>query len=73
MVDASYEIGTEVIKYRIYVFWNEVSKAAKKVLPANIDVYIYDVMAGCVLNKDDEIKLKEYVKSKGMIFHFQEK
>ena len=44
------------------------SKDAKKVIPGNSDVSIYEIMERCALNEEDEIKLKEYVESKGMIF-----
>ncbi|CEN91388.1 N-acetylneuraminate synthase [[Clostridium] sordellii] len=68
MVDAAYEAGAEVIKHQTHVVEDEMSKAAKKVIPGNTDVSIYDVMKRCALNEEDETKLKEYVESKGMIF-----
>lgn len=68
MVDAAYEAGAEMIKHQTHVVEDEMSKAAQKVIPGNTDVSIYDVMARCALNEEDEIKLKDYVESKGMIF-----
>ena len=68
MVDAAYEAGAEMIKHQTHVVEDEMSKAAQKVIPGNTDVSIYDVMARCALNEEDETKLKEYVESKGMIF-----
>lgn len=68
MVDAAYEVGAEVIKHQTHVVEDEMSKAAKKVIPGNTDVSIYDVMERCALDEEDETKLKEYVESKGMIF-----
>jgi N-acetylneuraminate synthase len=44
------------------------SAAAKKVIPGNADVSIYEIMDRCSLNEQDEITLKNYVESKGMIF-----
>jgi N-acetylneuraminate synthase len=38
------------------------------VIPGNADVSIYEIMDRCSLNEQDEIALKEYVESKGMIF-----
>ena len=61
MVDAAYEAGAEVVKHQTHVVEDEMSKAAKKVIPGNTDVSIYDVMARCALNEEDETKLKEYV------------
>lgn len=68
MVDAAYEAGAEVIKHQTHVVEDEMSKEAKKVVPGNSDISIYEIMARCALDEDDEIKLKEYVESKGMIF-----
>ncbi|MDD3505878.1 MAG: N-acetylneuraminate synthase family protein, partial [Sulfurimonas sp.] len=47
---------------------DEMSQEAKKVIPGNADVSIYEIMERCALNEEDEIKLKEYVESKGMLF-----
>lgn len=68
MVDEAYKAGAEIIKHQTHVVEDEMSKEAKKVIPGNTDVSIYDVMARCALSEEDEIKLKEYVESKGMIF-----
>lgn len=68
MVDAAYEAGAEIVKHQTHVIEDEMSLAAKAVIPGNTDVSIYDVMKRCSLSEEDEIKLKEYVESKGMIF-----
>lgn len=68
MVDAAYEAGAEVIKHQTHVVEDEMSDEAKSVIPGNADVSIYEIMARCALNEEDEIKLKEYVENKGMIF-----
>lgn len=68
MVDAAHSAGAEVIKHQTHVVEDEMSKEAKKVIPGNTDVSIYDVMARCALNEEDEITLKQYVESKGMIY-----
>jgi N-acetylneuraminate synthase len=68
MVDAAWRAGAGVIKHQTHVVADEMSKAAKKVIPGNASVSIYDIMERCALNEEDEIKLKEYVESKGMIF-----
>ena len=41
MVDAAYEAGAEVIKHQTHVVEDEMSKAAKEVIPGNTDVSIY--------------------------------
>jgi len=68
MVDAAWKAGAEVIKHQTHVVEDEMSKEAKKVIPGNADVSIYEIMERCALSEEDEIKLKEYVESKGMIF-----
>ncbi len=68
MVDAAYKAGAEIIKHQTHIVEDEMSKAAKKVIPGNADVSIYEIMQRCALSEEDEIKLKEYVESKGMIF-----
>ena len=68
MVDAAHAAGAEIIKHQTHVVEDEMSKAAKKVIPGNADVSIYEIMERCALNEEDELKLKEYVERKGMIF-----
>ena len=68
MVDAAYEAGAEVIKHQTHVVDDEMSKEAKNVIPGNADISIYEIMKRCALNEEDEIKLKQYVEDKGMIY-----
>ena len=68
MVDAAYSSGAEIIKHQTHVVEDEMSGEAKKVIPGNADVSIYEIMERCALNEEDETKLKKYVESKGMIF-----
>lgn len=68
MVDAAWKAGAEAIKHQTHVVEDEMSKKAKKVIPGNSSISIYDIMEKCALNEEDETKLKAYVESKGMIF-----
>ena len=68
MVDAAYRAGIEVVKHQTHIVEDEMSGAAKKVIPGNADVSIYEIMERCSLNEADEWELKNYVESKGMIF-----
>jgi sialic acid synthase SpsE len=68
MVEAAYQAGAEVIKHQTHVVEDEMSKEAREIIPGNSDISIYDIMKKCALNEEDEIKLKDYVESKGMIF-----
>ena len=68
MVDAAHSSGAEIIKHQTHVVEDEMSGEAKKIIPGNADISIYEIMERCALNEEDETKLKEYVESKGMIF-----
>ena len=68
MVDAAHRTGVEVVKHQTHIVEDEMSGAAKKVIPGNADVSIYEIMERCSLNEADELELKNYVESKGMIF-----
>lgn len=68
MVDAAHRAGVEAVKHQTHIVADEMSGAAKKVIPGNADVSIYEIMERCSLNEADELELKNYVESKGMIF-----
>lgn len=68
MVDAAARSGVEIIKHQTHIVEDEMSSEAKEVIPGNADVSIYDIMERCALSEADELKLANYVKSKGMIF-----
>ena len=68
MVDAAYRAGAEIIKHQTHIIDDEMSKEAKKVIPGNSDMSIYDIMKKAALSFQDEKELKEYVESKNMIF-----
>ncbi len=68
MVDAAKRAGVEVVKHQTHIVEDEMSAAAKKVIPGNADVSIYEIMERCSLNEADELELKNYVESNGMIF-----
>jgi N-acetylneuraminate synthase len=68
MVDAAAAAGAEMVKHQTHIVADEMSGAAKKVIPGNADVSIYEIMDRCSLNETDELALKNYVEAKGMIF-----
>lgn len=68
MVDSAARAGVEMVKHQTHIVEDEMSGAAKSVIPGNADVSIYEIMDRCSLNEADELALKEYVESKGMIF-----
>ncbi|MBN2683929.1 MAG: N-acetylneuraminate synthase family protein [Pontiellaceae bacterium] len=68
MVDAAARAEVKVLKHQTHVVDDEMMPAAKKVIPGNADVSIYEIMKRCALSESDETRLKAYVESKGMIF-----
>lgn len=68
LVDAAHGAGAEIIKHQTHVVDDEMSPAAKKVIPGNASESIYEIMERCALNEEDEVALKNYVEDKGMIF-----
>ncbi len=68
MVDAAARAGVEMVKHQTHIVEDEMSAAAKKVIPGNADVSIYEIMERCALSEAEEWELKHYVETKGMIF-----
>lgn len=68
MVAAARRAGVEVVKHQTHVVDDEMSGAAKQVVPGNADVSIYQIMERCALSEDDERRLKDHVEASGMIF-----
>lgn len=68
MVDSAYRAGARIVKHQTHVVEDEMCGAAKKVIPGNADVSIYDIMSRCALNEEEEKELMDYVEAKGMIF-----
>ena len=68
MVDAAHRAGAEMVKHQTHVVDDEMSAEAKKVIPGNADISIYEIMKNAALSETDERELMQYVESKGMIF-----
>jgi len=60
--------GCEMVKHQTHFVADEMTDEAKAIFPPNADVSIWEVMERCALSKDDEIALKGYVESLGMIY-----
>ncbi len=68
MVDAAYNAGAEVIKHQTHIASEEMSKAAKDVIPSHTKESIYEIIDSCSLSEKEEAELQKYIISKGMIF-----
>ncbi|MDB4762667.1 N-acetylneuraminate synthase family protein [Akkermansiaceae bacterium] len=69
MVDSCAKAGVEVVKHQTHIPEFEMSKLmASKTIPGNSTKNIYEIIEECSLDEKDELELKNYVESKGMIF-----
>ena len=68
MADAAINSGAEVIKHQTHVIDDEMTHDAKKVMPGNASVSIYEIMKRCALSEEDEWKLFQHIKSRKSIF-----
>ena len=68
MVDAAHAAGAKIIKHQTHVVEDEMCHEAKKVIPGNSDISIYEIMEKAALSREEELELKQYTESLGMIF-----
>jgi sialic acid synthase SpsE len=68
MVDDAAAAGCECAKFQCHVIEDEMIPAAGDVIPGNAKESIWNIMARCALDADEEIALKRYVEQKGMIY-----
>ena len=68
MVDAAHRAGARLVKHQTHIVEDEMSSAAKNIIPGNADVSIYEIMDHCALNREEELELKRYTESLGMFF-----
>lgn len=68
MVASAHRAGARLIKHQTHIVEDEMSAAAKKVIPGNADISIYDIMSSCALSEEEEKDLMQYTESLGMTF-----
>ena len=68
MALSAHRAGARLIKHQTHVVEDEMSAAAKSVIPGNADISIYDVMAQSALSEEEELELKRYTEELGMVF-----
>lgn len=68
MVESARRAGAEVIKHQTHIVEDEMAAVARKIVPENADVSIYELMERCCLNLDEEVELKAYTEELGMIY-----
>ena len=68
LVDKAFKAGAEIIKHQTHIAKDEMSLEAKKIIPSHTKENIFDIIEKCSLSEEDEFKLMEHTKKKGMIF-----
>lgn len=68
MVSLAAASGAECIKHQTHFIDDEMTDEAKLILPPNAEESIWDVMAKSALTMEDEIELKRYAESLGLIY-----
>lgn len=68
LADLAINEGAEVIKHQTHIAKDEMSDAAKKVIPSHTKDSIYNIIENSQLSEKDEFKLMQHVKSRGSIF-----
>lgn len=68
MVLAAHRAGAKLIKHQTHIVDDEMSHLAKKVIPGNADISIYEIMKKAALSEEDEYELMKYTESLGMEF-----
>lgn len=68
MVRLAAGAGCEMIKHQTHIVEDEMTDEAKQIFPPNADVSIWEVMQRCALSMDEEVELKRYTESLGMIW-----
>jgi sialic acid synthase SpsE len=66
MVDDAHKAGCECVKFQCHVIEDEM--IPNDVVPGNATESIWNIMDRCKLSEEEDIYLKKYVESKGMIY-----
>lgn len=68
MVRSARRAGARLIKHQTHIVEDEMAGEAKKVIPGNADISIYEIMSRCALNEEEEREMKRYTEELGMVF-----
>jgi len=68
MVTLAAKAGAECVKHQTHFVQDEMTESAKNIIPPNSNLSILDIMDQCSLTRDEEIKLKNFSESLGLIY-----
>src|SRR5271157_4026242 len=66
MIDDAFSVGCECVKFQTHVIEDEM--IPNNVIPGNAKESIWEIMKRCALSEEEDIALKRYVESRGMIY-----
>ena len=61
VLNVAMNAGAEIIKHQTHIASDEMSSAAKNVIPAHTKESIYEIIDSCSLSESEEIELQNYV------------
>lgn len=68
MIDDAVFVGCECVKFQSHVIEDEMTFHARKVIPGNAENSIWEIMARCSFNEEQERELMDYAENKGLIY-----
>ena len=68
MVRLAATAGCECVKHQTHFVDDEMTEEARSIFPPNAAESIWDIMERCALGRDDEVQLKKYAESLGLIY-----
>lgn len=68
MVKDAHKAGAECVKFQCHVVEDEMVPIAKKIVPKHAKESIWNIMKKCAFSEKQDMELKEYVESLGMIY-----
>lgn len=68
MVALAAQAGAECVKHQTHFVDDEMTEEAKSIFPPNANISIWDVIEQCALSPEEEISLKKYAESLGLIY-----
>ena len=68
MVTDAKTAGADCVKFQSHVVEDAMVPAAKKTIPGNAKVSIWEIMERCALTEKEEYELKKYTESLGLIY-----
>ena len=68
MVDAAFVAGVRIVKHQTHIVEDEMCGMAKNTIPGNADISIYEILDKAALSENEELELKQYTESLGMVF-----